>query len=73
MPVSLLTTEKVESILREAVGKGCSVEHDESAGTAKAYHDGDLVFQALQKGTDGPWICRFVSRDHVNWTGTSAD
>jgi hypothetical protein len=73
MAVALLTTEKVESILRDAADKGCSVEHDKSAGAARAFHSGDLVFQALQKGTDGPWICRFVSRDHVNWTDMSAD
>ena len=37
MPVALLTTDKVLAILREAVSKGCYVEHDKSAGTAKAH------------------------------------
>ena len=48
------------------------MEHDKSAGTAKAFHGGDLVFQALQKGKDGPWICRFVNTEHITWTGTTA-
>jgi hypothetical protein len=72
MPVSLLTTEQVESILRDAVRNGCYVEHDKSAGTAKAFHGGDLVFQAIQKGTGGPWIGRFVTTDQITWTGTRA-
>ena len=71
MPVALLTTDRVESILRDAVSKGCYVEHDKSAGTAKAYHDGDLVFQALQKGKGGPWICRFLNTEHITWTGAT--
>jgi hypothetical protein len=49
MPVALLTTDRVLSILRDAVAKGCYVEHDKSAGTAKAHRNGDVVFQALQK------------------------
>jgi hypothetical protein len=73
MAVALLTTEKVESILRDAVSKGCYVEHDKSVGTAKAFHSGDVVFQALQKGKGGPWICRFISNDHVTWSGTPAE
>ena len=72
MAVALLTTEKVLSILREAVSKDCYVEHDKSAGTAKAYHDGVVVFQALQTGRDGPWICRFVNTEHITWNGTTA-
>ena len=32
-------------------------------GQPKRHHSGDLVFQALQKGKDGPWICRFVNTD----------
>jgi hypothetical protein len=71
MPVALLTTERVLSILSDAVGKGCYVEHDKSAGTAKAFHDATLVFQALQKGKGGPWICRFVNTEEVSWTGTT--
>jgi hypothetical protein len=73
MAVALLTTDKIESILREAVSKGCYVEHDKSAGTAKAHHGGDVVFQALQKGKDGPWICRFVNTEHITWSGTTAE
>jgi hypothetical protein len=38
MPVALLTTDRVLSILRDAVGKGCYVEHDKSSGTAKVFH-----------------------------------
>ena len=72
MPVALLTNDKVLSILREAVSKGCYVEHDESAGTAKAYHSGDLIFQSIQKGKGGPWICRFIQTEHVTWSGTTA-
>jgi hypothetical protein len=72
MPVALLTTDTVESILRDAVAKGCYVEHDKSAGTAKAHRDGDLVFQALQKGKGGPWICRFVNTESIKWTGATA-
>ena len=71
MPVALLTTDKVLSILREAVSKGCYVEHDKSAGTAKAHRNGDLVFQALQKGKDGPWICRFLNTESITWTETT--
>jgi hypothetical protein len=71
MPVALLTTDKVKAILRDAVAKGCYVEHDRSAGTAKAYRDGDLVFQAVEKEKCGPWICRFVNTESVNWTGTT--
>jgi hypothetical protein len=71
MPVALLTTDKVLAILREAVNKGCYVKHDKSAGTAKAHHDGALVFEALQKGKDGPWICRFVNTESVTWTGAT--
>jgi hypothetical protein len=65
-----LTTDRVLSIPRDAVGKGCFVEHDKSAGTAKSHRDGDLVFQALQKGKDGHWICRFVNTEHITWTDT---
>jgi hypothetical protein len=72
MPVALLKTERVLSILRDAVSKGCYVEHDKSGGTAKAFHDGALVFQALQKGKGGPWMCRFISTDHITWSGTTA-
>jgi hypothetical protein len=72
MAVALLTTTKVESILRDAVGKGCYVEHSKSDGTAKAFHSGDLVFQSIQKGQDGLWICRFVNTEHITWTGTTA-
>jgi hypothetical protein len=71
MPIALLTTDKVESILRDAVAKDCFVEHDKSAGTAKAFCNGDLVFQAIQKGKGGPWICRFVKTEEVSWTGTT--
>ena len=69
MAVALLTTERVKSILRDAVAKGCNVEHDKSAGTAEAYHDENLVFQALQKGKGGPWICRFINTEHITWSG----
>jgi hypothetical protein len=71
MPVALLTTDRVESILREAVSKGCYVEQDKSAGTAKAQRNGDVVFQAMQKGKGGPWICRFLNTDSIAWTGTT--
>jgi hypothetical protein len=71
MPVALLTTDRVESILRDAVAKGCYVEHDKSAGTAKAHRNGDLVFQAIQKGKGGPWIGRFINTEHITWTGTT--
>ena len=71
MAVELLTTKTVESILRDAVDKGCYVEHSKSDGTAKAYHSGDLVFQSIQKGKDGPWICRFINTEHIIWTGTT--
>ena len=72
MAVALLTTNTVELILRDAVDKGCYVEHSKSDGTAKAFHSGDLVFQSIQKGKDGPWICRFVNTEHITWTGTAA-
>ena len=49
-----LTTNEVESILRDAVDKGCYVEHSKSDGTAKAFHSGDLVFQSIQKGKTDP-------------------
>ena len=68
MAVALLTTDKVLSILRDAVSKGCYIEHDKSAGTAKAHQSGDVVFQGIQKGKDGPWICRFINTEHVTWT-----
>jgi hypothetical protein len=73
MAVALLTTERVESILRDAVTKGCYVEQSKADGTAKAYRDGDLAFQALQKGKGGPWICRFINTKHVTWTGSTVD
>lgn len=72
MTVALLKTDRVLAILREAVNKGCYVEHDKSAGTAKAHRDGDLVFQGLQKGKDGPWICRFINTDTITWTNETA-
>jgi hypothetical protein len=71
MAVALLTTEQVLSILLDAVSKGCYVEQDKSAGTAKAYHSGVVMFQAFQKGKDGPWICRFVNTEHIAGTGTT--
>ncbi len=71
MSVALLATDRVLSILRDAVGKGCYVEHDKSAGTAKAFHSGDVVFQALQQGKGGHWICRFVNTESVNWAGST--
>jgi hypothetical protein len=70
MPVALLTTERVLEILRDAITKGCYVEQDNQAGTAKAHYSGDVVFQALQKGKDGPWICRFLNTESITWTGT---
>lgn len=72
MAVALLTTDKVLSVLREAVSKDCYVEHDKAAGTAKAYRNGDLVFQAIQKGKDGAWICRFLNSETITWTETTA-
>jgi hypothetical protein len=71
MPVALLTTDRVLSILRDAVAKGCYIEHDKSSGTAKAFHGGALAFQALQKGKGGPWISRFVNTESVTWTGAT--
>jgi hypothetical protein len=71
MPVALLTSDRVLSILCDAVSKGCYIEHDKSGGTAKAYHDGDVVFRALQKGKGGPWICRFVNTEAITWTGAT--
>jgi hypothetical protein len=71
MAVALLTTDRVLSILRDAVSKGCFIEHDKRAGTAKAFHDGVLVFQALQKGKGGPWISRFVNSEDITWTGST--
>jgi hypothetical protein len=68
MAVALLTTDRVLSILRDAVSKGCYIEQNKSAGTAKAYHSGDVVFQALQKGKDATWICRFLNTEHITWT-----
>ena len=72
MAVALLTTNRVESILRNAVDKGCYVEHSKTDGTAKSFHSGDLVFQSIQKGKGGLWICRFVNSEHITWTGTTA-
>lgn len=72
MAAALLTTDEVESILRDAVAKNCYVEHDKSAGTAKAYHDGELVFQAIQKGNGGSWICRFIQTEQITWIGATA-
>jgi hypothetical protein len=72
MAVALLTTDRVLEILREAVSKGCYIEHDKSAGTAKAHRDGNLVFQGLQKGKGGPWICRFINTDTITWTNETA-
>jgi hypothetical protein len=72
MPVALLTNDRALSILHEAVSKGCYVEHDKSAGTAKAFHSGDLVFQALQMGKRGPWICRFLNTESITWTETTS-
>jgi hypothetical protein len=69
MAVALLKTDRVLAILNEAASNGCYIEHDKAAGTAKAYHNGDVVFQALQKGKDGPWICRFLNTESINWTG----
>ena len=74
MAVALLTTGEVESVLREAVDKGCYVEHSESDGTARAYPRADIsVFQAIQKGKAGPWICQFVGTERITWTSTAAD
>jgi hypothetical protein len=72
MAVALLKTDKVLAILHEAVSNGCYIEHDKSAGTAKAHHSGALVFEALQKGKDGPWICRFLSAETVVWAEATA-
>ncbi len=72
MAVALLTTTEIQSILRDAANKGCYVEHSKSDGTAKAFHSGDLVFQSIQKGKDGPWICRFVNTEDVTWTEATA-
>ena len=47
--MALLTTKTVESILRDAVDKGCHVEHSKSDGTAKAYHCGDLYSSRYKK------------------------
>jgi hypothetical protein len=72
MPVALLMTERVLTILCDAGSTGCYVEHDKSAGTAKAYDDENLVFQAIQKGRGGPWICRFVQTEQITWNGAMA-
>jgi hypothetical protein len=68
MAVALLTTERIESILRDAVTKGSYVEHSKADGTAKAFRNFELVFQAIQKGQGGPWICRFTNTEHIAWT-----
>jgi hypothetical protein len=72
MPVALFSTERVESILRDAVSTGCYIEQSKCDGTAKAYRDGDLVFQALQKGKGEPWICRFINSQHLTWTADNS-
>ncbi len=71
MAVALLTTNEVESILRDAADKGCYVEFSKSDGTAKAFQNCDLVFQSIEKGKDGLWICRFVNTEYITWTGTT--
>ena len=54
MPVALLTTDRVLSILRDAVAKGCFVEHDKAAGTAKAFRNGGVVFQGCKRERADP-------------------
>ncbi len=62
MAVALLTTDKVESILRDAVSKGCYVEHDKSAGTAKALPQWRLGIPSTPKGKG--WTLDLPVRQH---------
>ena len=71
MPVALLTTDRVESILRDAVAKGCYVEHDKIRRNSQSSPQWGLGVPGTAKGKGGPWICRFVNTEEVSWTGTT--
>ena len=62
MPVALLTTEAVESTLRDAVSKGCYIEHDKSGGTAKAYRKWRPGIPSTPKGKR--WTVDMPVRQH---------
>lgn len=65
--VGMLMTTAVKDYLKKLGDAGMEVKHDKDAGTAEV-KDGDVVvFKALQKGRNGPWIVRYNNSENVKW------
>lgn len=67
MAAALITTERVNDLCRQLRERGAKVERDDEAGTVRALHGKDVVFMAIQKGHNQPWIARFIQNDLFEW------
>ncbi len=58
------TVKKFMKMLEEA---GCECRLDMEAGTALAIDDGHVIYKALQKGRNGPWIAQTMDTDRIKF------
>jgi len=65
--VCLAATDTVLAILEALKANGCEVHLDEDAGTATATDGDTIVYRAIQKGSEGPWIVRTSDSDRITW------
>jgi hypothetical protein len=60
-------TDTVFYWVEKLEAEGCTVEHDHLAGTVRVKDDGEVVYMALQKGFDGPWIVACYNTPRMTW------
>lgn len=65
--VCLATTATAKAAVEGLKASGCEVRLDEEAGTATAMDGNTLVYWALRKGHEGPWIVRTSDSDRITW------
>jgi methylmalonyl-CoA mutase cobalamin-binding subunit len=58
MAVRLWKSADVTAFCKTLKDAGYKVVRDTAAGTVKAWHDDEIVFQAIKKGVSNAWICR---------------
>ena len=69
---SLLPNKKFRLLLKEWSSKvNGNLDLDNDAGTCELKHDGDLILVAIQKGSGGAWITRFIDTQSVMWSDTT--
>ena len=64
---ALLTTTEIAQHVRELKRVGCKVIRDNDAGTVEAREGDTVVFMAIQKGRNGPWITRYTKGQTISW------